>query len=324
VNISTFTALIEYLMWLEVLGYLGLLIVSLAVLLKASDWFVTSAETIGLGLGVSPYVIGATVVAFGTSLPELASSIVSVQAGASVIVVGNVVGSNVANLLLVGGAMLLAANILPLSKRILRFDLPLLVASSLVLWWMLRDQQFTMAETLVCLGGMLFFLGSTFFQKQGDGEETIRPRIRYWLPLLLLASVGLVYLGAEYTVKSIQGLSLLAGISPEVIALTVVAVGTSLPELVVSLTAVKRGGSEIALGNIMGSNIFNAFAVMGIPRLVGELEIPDGVVSFSLPFMLGAAILFALFGFFGGKLYRWQGWLFLALYVVFVIGLLLI
>lgn len=311
-------------MWLEVLGYIGLLVVSLAVLLKASDWFVTSAETIGLGLGVSPYVIGATVVAFGTSLPELASSIVSVQAGASVIVVGNVVGSNVANLLLVGGALLLACRVLPLSKRILRFDLPLLVASSLVLWWMLRDQQFTMAETLVCLGGMLLFIGSTFFRQQGEGEETIRPRIRYWLPLLLLASVGLVYLGAEYTVKSIQELSLIAGISPEVIALTVVAVGTSLPELVVSLTAVKRGGSEIALGNILGSNIFNAFAVMGIPRLVGELEIPDGVVQFSLPFMLGAAVLFALLGFMGGKLYRWQGWLFLALYVAFVIGLLLI
>lgn len=298
-----------------------MLAVSLMVLLKASDWFVTSAETIGLGLGVSPYVIGATVIAFGTSLPELASSIVSVNAGASVIVVGNVVGSNVANLLLVGGALLLVGGGMVLSRRILTFDLPLLVASSLALWWMLHDQVFTILEASISLGGLLLFLGSTFFKQKGEEEETIRPRIRYWLPLLLIASVGLVYLGAEYTVKSIQQLSLLAGISPEVIALTVVAIGTSLPELVVSITAVKRGGTEIALGNILGSNIFNAFAVMGIPRLFGELEIPDGVVNFSLPFMVGVAILFAILGFLPGGLKRWQGWLFMLLYVVFVWGL---
>jgi cation:H+ antiporter len=145
-------------MGLEIAMYIGLFILSLAALLRASDWFVSAAERIGLSLGISPFIIGVTIIAFGTSLPELAASIVAVFANESEIVIGNVVGSNITNILLVLGLVAIVAKKVELNDRVRDLDVPLLVGSSILMWFALNDQVLSFGEALLFLAGLTVFL----------------------------------------------------------------------------------------------------------------------------------------------------------------------
>lgn len=290
-------------------------LVSMAVLIKASDWFVNGAETIGLSLGVSPFVIGVTLVAFGTSLPELAASIAAVLVGSSEIVVGNVVGSNVTNILLVIGLSAVVGNEIVIDRMASANKLIMLVASALLMYFTLADGKLDRFEALIYLAGMFFFLMGTI-QRKGELDAD-RPRASGVHYLMLVGGAALVYAGAHFTIYSIEGISESIGVSSEVIALTGVALGTSLPEVVVSVTAMRKGKSDIAIGNVLGSNIFNSFAVMGIPGLISNLRIPKGIVDFSLPMMIGVTVIFA-FMFTESRINKWEGWTLIVVYVFFV------
>lgn len=279
---------------MEIILYLGLFLVSLVVLLKASDWFIDAAEQIGLSLGIPPFIIGVTIVAFGTSLPELATSIAAVISGESEIVVGNVVGSNITNIALVLGLVAVVVKEIRLDNNIWHLDMPYLWGSAFLMWFVLIDRHFSLFEALVFLLGIGVFLAFPLKAGKDPGMESARYRLPLRTYLMLLAGGALVWLGADYTIFAIQKLSVIAGIEPRIIALSAIALGTSLPEIIVSLKAARKGKTGIAVGNVLGSNIFNTYVVMGIPSLFGQLEIPEDIIHFHLPLMIAMTLLFGI------------------------------
>ena len=299
----------------DILLNIGIFVVSITVLLRASDWFIDSAEQIGLSLGISPFIIGVTIVAFGTSLPELATSIASVFKGESGIVVGNVVGSNITNIALVLGLTAIMSKRIELKYNIWHIDMPYLWGSAFLLYFVLADMHFSFAEALLFIGGIVLFLAYSF--KSDEEEEKIEgAKVSARTYIMLVVGGVLVWLGADYTIYSISALSTIAGIKPEIIALSAVALGTSLPEVIVSINAARRGKASIAVGNVLGSNIFNTYVVMAIPSFFGTLEIPENINSVFLPLMIAMTVLFGVVAN-NKKITRWEGGLLLMFYIFF-------
>lgn len=304
------------------LSSLGLFVISLGLLIKASDWFIASAERIGRYFGIPAFIIGVTIIAAGTSLPELASSLVAVFEGSSEFVAGNVIGSNITNIFLVLGISAVIAKRVDINYNLMNIDMPMLIGSSFLLYMLCKDGLFSLGDAIISLLGMLIFLSYTiksdFKEEEQEGDVVEKIGWKTW-GLLLLSGV-LIYFGAEYTIKSVSKLAELAGIGKDIIALSLVAFGTSVPELIVSAVAARKGNPEIAIGNILGSNIFNTFAVMGIPGLIGRLNITPDIISFSLPLMLIATALFMIMTM-NRKVSNWEGWILILFYVYFVFGL---
>ncbi len=293
------------------LTYTLIAVVSLVVLLYSSDKFIESAEKIGLSFGISPFIIGVTIVAFGTSLPELAASIASVYSGTSEIVIGNVVGSNITNILLVLGLTAMVGKKIVLDFDVWDVDMPLLIGSAFLLMFTLTDGHLSFIESILYLVALFgFLINSVTGNADNDLEKTSVELMD--VAKLVLGGFG-VFIAAKYCIFGIEEVSKLVGISPEVISLTFVALGTSLPEVVVSMAAAKRGKHAIAVGNVLGSNIFNSYAVMAIPSFLGELAIPENVISFSLPFMVAMTLLFGAVTL-SKKIGKWEGLLLLTFY----------
>lgn len=317
---------------------------SLAVLLVSSDAFVDAAERLGLSLGVSPFIIGGTLVAGGTSLPELVSSVLAVRAGAPEIVVGNVVGSNVVNIFLVLGIAAVVGGRLRVDRELMRVDLPLLIASAAFLLITAWDGRFLWYEGLLALVGLSAYVHFTFSEERRltevveelvseHAEAEVEPaeldveevaaetQIGVRTYLTILVSLTLVFLAADQLVRSILTLAGELDVGAELVAITAVAIGTSLPEIAVSVMAVRRGDVDIAVGNTLGSNIFNTFAVMGVPSLLGPLAVPASVRGYSLPVMVLASLIY-YFITQDREITRWEGTMILLLYAVFLGNLL--
>jgi len=307
------------------------LVVSLVVLVWAADLFIRSAERIGLHLGLPPFAIGVTVLAFGTSFPELVSGVVSVLEGASEIGVGTVVGSNVTNLLLILGVSAALGRGLSVDHELVSVDLPFLFGSALLLWFFGYDGSVGRVEGVVALVALTVYIHYAS-RTPGHPETTVALSASELLPekaaeaerlpaltwVWLVVGAVLTQLGAHFTVASIIDLSALLGVGNEIIATTVLALGTSLPELVVSARAARVGKPEIAVGNVIGSNIFNALGVVGVSALFGTLHVPPSIAGFAMPAMVGVTVL----GFFvlqERRMTSWDAWLLLALYVGFLL-----
>lgn len=297
---------------------LAIFAVSLFALLKASDFFVEAAEKIGLSLGIPPFIIGVTIVAFGTSLPELISSIEAVLMGDSKIVIGNVVGSNIANIALVLGLVAVVGKQVKVNEHIMNVDIPILVTSAFLLCFVVYDQHVSIFEAIILLVALVIFL--VYSLNNDDGEETEKIAISWKSYAMLLVAGIAIKFSAEYTIKSVIELSKLLNIGSDVIAASVVALGTSLPEVFVSLAAIKKGKTDMAVGNILGSNIFNTYAVMSIPAFIGTLVIPENILHFALPFMLALTIVFAVMCI-SKKISRWEGMMLLLFYILFMVEL---
>ncbi len=302
---------------LDLLINIGIFAISLAALLKASDWFVAAAERIGLSLGISPFIIGVTIVAFGTSLPELATSIAAVHSGSSEIVVGNVIGSNVTNILLVLGLTAIVGKKITLDFDVWDIDMPLLLASAVFLYFALSDGSISIIEAVLFIVALAVFLLKSFGEADKDEEQAKASWKDY--ALLVLGGV-VVYFGATYTIYAIEKIATQLGVNQDFIALSVLALGTSLPEVVVSIAAARKGKPGIAVGNVLGSNIFNTYAVMGIPSLIGTLVIPDSINDFSLPFMVFVTIIFAVICL-SKRISRWEGMMLVIFYGFFIVEL---
>jgi len=293
-------------------------VVSLAVLIKASDVFVESAEKIGLALGVSPFIIGVTIVAFGTSLPELATSIASVQMGSSEIVVANVVGSNITNILLVVGVVAVVGKGIDLNYNIMNIDMPMLIASALLMWFTISDGHLDLFEVSLYLISLVIFLTHSIKKKRVKDEN--RPDLKPMSFLLLIIAGVLIYFSAVYVIQGLKGIAEIANIDKAIISTGALALGTSLPELVVSLAAIKRNNHSIAIGNVLGSNIFNTYGVLGVSSLFGNLVFPASVLTFSAPFMIGLTVMFA-FVMLTKQVSRWEGYILLIFYAFFIYNL---
>lgn len=300
---------------MDLLPYIVMFVGSLAILVLASDKFVEAAERIGLSKGVSPFIIGVTIVAFGTSLPELAASIASVYSGTSEIVIGNVVGSNITNILLVLGLTSLVGAGIKLDFDVMDIDMPLLIASAGLMYFTLSDLQFSLFEVILYLIALVSFLMYSIRGNSEKSDDLPKSSAKDWF--ILVIGAALIYLGATYTIVAIEEISTSVGISPEIIALSAVALGTSLPEVIVSISAARKGKHAIAVGNVLGSNMFNTYAVMGIAGLLGDLTIPIDTIGFGLPFMVFATVLFGLMCL-SRKISKWEGIILLIFYGVYL------
>lgn len=311
----------------EILLYSLIFAASLALLAKSSDFFTDAAEKIGLLLGLPAFIIGVTIVAIGTSIPELVSSLVSISEGAPEFVVSNVVGSNITNIfLIIGIASVIGKQPIRITYDLVSVDLPLFVGSAFILALEGADGRFTLGEAILSIVGYVMYL---FYTVKGSGEapetpeedlpvhvERSRRSLIQQLLIITLSSV-FIYIGAKYTIESIIKLSELLDIGKEIIAVTVVAFGTSLPELAVTINATLKGKAELAVGNVLGSNVFNTFMVMGVPGLVQELPVPPLVQQVSVPTMVAGTILL-FFATQDQELTIWEGWLFFILYAWFI------
>ncbi len=291
--------------FLVVLGLVGLLV--------GGEVFVDRAATLARRLRVSPLVIGLTVVGFGTSLPELVTSLRAAFADAPGIAVGNVVGSNIANILLILGLAAVLAPI-PVARGDLRLNggvmmAATLAASAVILWGT--------AGRAIGLGLVLGLAAYLFASLRHGTEDTVDAPPDAPLPRTVLGSLAglaLVLIGAECLVQGGVGLARGFGVSEALIGLTVVAVGTSLPELVTVIASARRGQSAMALGNVIGSNIFNILGILGLTALIVPLQIPVEIAKWDVWALLAAALALLWMAWSGARITRVEGAILLVSY----------
>lgn len=301
-------------------------IASLSALIKGADWFTEAAERFSLKFNISPYIIGVTIVSIGTSLPELASSIAAVLKGEGVIVAGNVIGSNIANSLLVLGVGAVIAGKLTTKWNLRKVDFPLLFGATFLLGLMSWKGSFSWFDALFMLFGLVVYLHYLLVKhRSGDFAEVLpAPKqgeglfIHIILPFL--GGLLLIIFGAKYTVEAVVSLATLINISAGAIAASAVALGTSLPELFVTVVAARKHAYEIAIGNVMGSNLFNIFGIMGIAGLFGTITFTSQLLTFALPVLLAATFMFYLVTS-DKNVSRWEGWALILLYLFFIVRL---
>jgi cation:H+ antiporter len=294
-------------------------------LVGAARFFTGAAEQVGLAFGMSPFAVGVFIIAVGTSLPELVAAVLAVSRGSSEIVSGNVLGANTANLLLILGVISATSRRgIRLGEQRITIDLNFMLGSAMVLTVCMFDGTVGRLEALALLCCYLAYVGylltegrSVIAEVPDQGAEapplSRRVQPRAWMTLL--AAGAAIYVSGDFTLDGLMTLAARVGISPAIASLTILSLGTTLPELVVSLTAVHAGRSEMAVGNILGSCIFNAFGVVGVGALVGPLTVPPELLRLPLPAFVGSALLFYQLTS-DKRVSRWEGMLFVILYLL--------
>ena len=284
-----------------------LLIGGLLLLWKAADFLVDGAVALARRLGVSSLVIGLTVIAMGTSAPEVAASIAAALRGAGDMAVGNVYGSNIANLALVGGICALIAPI-AIPKRLLKREMPVMLLVALLLWPFLRNLQLSRLEGVVLLSIFIFLILLTVHiaRREGvaeqeitgkqEGSKTDQSSLKRSLFFVIIGLAGLAF-GADITVRGAVYIGQRAGLSKAVIGLTIIAIGTSLPELVTCVVAALKGHNDISIGNLVGSNVFNTLLVTGTAGVVRpfSLESPR-LAGIDYWIMIAVSAVFVVMG----------------------------
>jgi cation:H+ antiporter len=288
--------------------------VGLLGLFFGGEYLVRGASAIARHFRLSPMVIGLTIVGFGTSAPELLVSLQAALANQPGIAIGNVVGSNIANILLILGISALIAPLMIPVRKLWR-DLGFMLAATAVLWFMLADGDITRLEGAILLAGLVVFLVTAFLTGKEEPEEVTLGDIPQWKAWAMTAA-GLVVLviGARLLVDSATEIARGFGISEAVIGLTIVAVGTSLPELATSVVAAIRKQTEIAVGNIVGSNIFNIFGILGITALITPIPSEARFAAVDMPWAAATAVGLTVLAFVLGGLPRIAGAILLAAY----------
>ena len=277
------------------------------LLVKGADWFVDGASGIAVKLCIPQLVIGLTIVAMGTSAPEAAVSISAALKGSADITIGNIVGSNILNILIILG---LASAIVPIAvaKSTIRVDIPFMLLTTGVLLALGWDATITLIDGLIMLLLFAAYLGYMLYMAKKGGEEGEEIRSMNLWQALMYTVIGLVLIvwGADVAVDAATSLARIFGLSERFIGLTVVALGTSLPELFTSVTAARKGNADIAIGNIVGSNIFNILFVVGLSAMIVPVPFTpnfriDTIVA------IAAGVMLLLCSLRQKKLVRWHG-----------------
>ena len=306
----------------------------LLLLVVGGELIVRGASRLALRLRLSPVVIGLTVVAFGTSSPELAVSVGATLGGSPDVAVGNVVGSNIYNILLILGLAALLRRLV-VRQQLVHFDVPLVIAASVLLWVLVLDGTLSTAEGAVLVGLLVGYIAISLRIGRRTSDPAAAEATRLTPPeppagsrrrdaLVMLAGLVALVAGSQLLVGGATSLARTLGVPELVIGLTVVAIGTSLPELVTTVVATLRGQQDIAVGNVMGSNLFNILAILGLTALIAPNGIPvaEQVRAFDLPVMTAVAVACLPLLFTGYELRRWEGGLFVtyaALYTGYVL-----
>lgn len=306
---------------------LTLAVVGVALLVFGADLLVRGASGLAFAAGITPLVIGLTVVAAGTSAPELAVSLQGALSGQPDLAIGNVVGSNLANILLILGASALIAP-LTVSRQLVRIDVPLMIVASVVMMILADDGRVSRLDGMLLFGGLVAYLVLQVRLGRRGALEVPAADVpaparggRAGQIALLVVGLGLLVLGARWLVSGAVAVAQAMGVSELVIGLTVVAVGTSLPEIATSLLATFRGEREMAVGNVVGSNLFNILGILGICAIAapGGIPVAHAAGAFDIPVMLAATVACLPIAFTGYVIARWEGFVFLAYYVAYVV-----
>ncbi|MCU0501337.1 MAG: calcium/sodium antiporter [Anaerolineae bacterium] len=315
-----------------------LFIIGLVALIVGAELLVRGAARLAVGFGISPLVVGLTVVAFGTSSPELAVSIGSALSGQADIALGNVVGSNIFNVLFILGVSALIGALVVM-QQLVRLDVPLMIGVSFLLLLLGLDGRIGRLDGLFLFAGIVVYTVFAVYQSRKEfklveaeytheyGQQDDRMGLWRILRNVGLVIVGLLLLvvGARWLVDGAVSIARALELSELVIGLTIVAVGTSLPEVATSVIASLRGERDIAVGNIVGSNLFNIMAVLGLSAAVAPngVNVPAAALEFDIPFMIAVAVACLPIFFTGYRIARWEGALFLAYYVAYTIYVIL-
>lgn len=335
---------------------IGRILLGLVLLVAGGEMLVRGAAGLAERIGMSPLVVGLTVVAFATSAPELAVTIGAVLRGEPGLAVGNVVGSNIANVLMILGA---AAVILPLMVKIqlVRVDIPFMAAFSVLFFLLASDGGLSRVDGLILFVLLLLYISVAIIlsKREGQADDLHGPgasiatasagrvgqTVGYEADTMteaveeveakdgsivrdlvfLLIGVALLIVGANILVSGATGIARAFGVSELIVGLTVVAIGTSLPELATSIVAVRRGQRDLAVGNVVGSNIFNIGAVAGLAGIISPtgLPVPESALALDIPLMIASAAVLIPLAFTGKVIARWEGALLLGLYVAYLI-----
>lgn len=312
---------------MEIVLWVVIFIVALAVLVKGADLLIGGAENIGVAVGLSPFIVGVTIIALGTSLPELVAGLGAVWKGAPEIVSANAIGSNIANILLIVGVSAIVGKKMVVDKDLIDLDLPLLASTTMLFFLLAYDGDINFVESLILITSYGFYLAYVLIHK--DEKELMkraelkvkeiakRTKMRVRDFTAVGAGVIALALGAHYLIESVLTMSELFGFTAGVLTLTAVALGTSLPELFVSVKATLAGKSDTALGNIFGSNIFNLLVVVGVPGLFATIPLGPSVVAIGLPVLIISTGLFVISGI-SQQVHVWEGMFYVAIYGVFI------
>ncbi|MGB3517158.1 MAG: calcium/sodium antiporter [Elainellaceae cyanobacterium] len=313
-----------------------LFIVGCALLIAGAEMLVNHASFLALAFGISPLVIGLTIVAYGTSAPELVVSVQSSYSGQGDLAVGNLVGSNIANVLLILGVSSVVTPLV-VSRKIIRLEVPLLIGISIATMAMAWNGSIGRLEGSILFLGALLYTGFIIYQSRREESEDARiaaldldvpPAIALERPrtgqivirlVWIVVSFAMLVVGSRSLVYSASTIARSLGFSELIIGLTIVAVGTSLPELATSVMASIKGEKDIAIGNVIGSNIFNILFVMGVCSMIAPEGLPIALpaLRFDIPVMVAVAIACLPIFFTGGIVDRWEGLLFLGYYLAY-------
>ncbi|MBR9988459.1 MAG: calcium/sodium antiporter [Gemmatimonadetes bacterium] len=314
-----------------------LFIAGVVLLISGAELLVRGASRLAVAVGITPLVVGLTVVAFGTGSPELAVGVQASIAGKADITVGNIVDSNIFNILFILGISAIVAPLI-VSQQLVRLDVPIMIVVSLAMLLMAMDGVIARSEGFILLAASVAYtwllirisrretakIHAEYEQAYGHPEESDAGRW-YLHVLLIVAGFGLLVIGSEWLVDGAVTIASSLGVSELVISLTIIAAGTSLPEVATSIIAGLRGERDIAVGNVVGSNLFNILVVVGAAALVSRngLLVAAPAVHFDIPVMVAAAVLCLPIFFLNYRIGRWEGALFLSYYIFYTMYLVL-
>ena len=312
-------------MFISVVLNLLFLVIGMFLLIKGADFFVDGASRVAKALKIPSLIIGLTLVSIGTSLPELSVSVTAALSGNADISYGNVIGSNIFNVFVVIGASAIFTPMI-IDKAMKKYDIPILLGIyglfaifSFVITPKVLDRVESIIFCLLFIGYLVFLVLRT--KKEGaqeEEEETEEKPRKMWVNIVfILAGLAAIVAGGEFVVTTAETLALMAGMSKLLVGLTIVAVGTSLPELVTSMVAAKKGENDIAVGNAVGSSIFNILLILGVASTIKpigfELSTYIDVIAMAV-----SAIMLFIFAYKGSKVNRWQGALMIAVYAIYL------
>jgi cation:H+ antiporter len=317
---------------LDLVFWIIALIIGLAVLVKSSDYFTDSAEKIGIHFKINPFIIGVTIVAIGTTLPDLVSSFIAIFLGFPEIAIGNAIGANIVKILFVIGLTALIGKNIKIHYELKHFELPFLIGVTFLLALIVFDGKLVLLEAIFLVSILILYLIRTIYSgeraniaikrnlKKEKGLLTNGGELQKTTLLILVGSAIFIYLGANLTINTVIIISEMIGISTGIIALSIISIGTSLPELAVCISAALKKQPEMAIGTIIGSNILNSLAVLGIPGVVGILLFGPMVfeISFIIILVLLASTLLFVFMIEDKEITVWEGMLLIIFYLFFL------
>jgi cation:H+ antiporter len=311
-----------------------LLVVALGAVVKSADWFLGAAEKIGLRIGLSPFILGVVLVGFGTSLPELTTSLAAISNGANDIALANIAGSNIANVLLIIGLATLMMGTIKLEKNLIDLDLPLLIGTTILFVILLADGGLGLTDGIILLLALAGYIAYNFNYKEDKEyhqgivklismltktstekvEKHENTMTKYTIPVAIL-SVVLLGIASSVVVTNLLAIVQQINIGVDVVAFFVLAIGTSLPELVVSIKSLRKGQSDVVMGNIVGSCMFNMLLIGGLASVLSPQTMSPQVLTWSIIGLLVSTGLLVVASI-SKRIHIWEGYTFLLLYVV--------